>query len=129
MQESVFTKIINGDLPAHTIYEDELTIAILTIQPVHPGHTLVIPKTQIDQIIDLSEEDYAAVWETVRKIGSHIREVTGKERVGIVVKGIDVPHAHVHLIPFDRGEGLKADEEIPVESDEVLTEMAERLVF
>ena len=129
MQDSIFTKIINGDIPAHKIYEDELTIAILTIQPVHPGHTLVISKKQVDQFIDLPEEDYHALWETVRKLGAHLREITGKERVGVVVKGIDVPHAHIHLIPFDRGESLKSEGEIPQESDEVLAEMAERLVF
>lgn len=129
MQESIFTKIIKGDIPAHKIYEDARTIAILTIQPVHPGHTLVIPKVQINQFIDLPEEDYHAVWETVRKLGTHIREITGKERIGVVVKGIDVPHAHIHLIPFDPGENLKADEKIPVEDDKVLAEMAERLVY
>lgn len=125
-EDSIFTKIIKGKIPSYKIYEDELTIAILTIQPVHPGHTLVISKKQVKQYIDLPEEDYVALWATVRKLASHIREITGKEFVGISIKGTDVPHVHVHLIPFDRAEE-KGDDDIPVESPEVLKTMRERL--
>ena len=126
-EDSVFTKIIKGEIPAYKVYEDELTIAILTIQPVQPGHTLVISKKQVNQFLDLPEEDYRAVWETVRKIGFHIRAVTGKERIGVVVKGIDVPHAHVHVIPFNPGEGLKSEGKIPQAPGEELEAMHERL--
>ncbi len=109
MEESVFTKIIKGDIPCHKVYEDEKTIAFLTIRPVREGHTLVVTKLQVDQYIDLPDEEYQALWKTVKKVASHIREVTGKQRVGLVIKGEEVPHVHVHLIPFDEGESLKAD--------------------
>ncbi len=126
-EDSVFTKIIKRELPSFILYEDELTIAILTIQPVQPGHALVISKKQVNQFLDLPEADYAALWATVRKVGLHLRRATGKERVGVVVKGIDVPHAHVHLIPFNRGEGLKSEGDIPTVSSEELKVMHERL--
>ncbi len=126
-EDSIFTKIIKGEVPAYKLYEDELTIAILTIQPVQPGHTLVISKKQINQFLDLPDEDYRAVWETVRKIGLHIRKLTGKERLGVVVKGIDVPHAHIHLIPFNPGESLKSEGEVPPARDEELKKMHQLL--
>jgi histidine triad (HIT) family protein len=127
MQDSIFTKIIKGEIPAHKVYEDDKTIAFLTIQPVREGHTLVVTKTQIDQYIDLPDEDYDALWRTVKKVAARVRTVTGKERVGVVIKGVDVPHAHVHLIPFDKGESLKADGEPEVVSSDALAVVAEKL--
>lgn len=127
MQDSVFTKIIKGELPSHKVYEDEQTLAFLTIQPVREGHTLVITKVQVDQYIDVPDEDYEAVWRTVKKVAARIREVTGKERVGIVVKGIDVPHFHVHLIPFDVGESLGEGDAQEMPSQEELAVVAEKL--
>lgn len=128
MSDSIFTKIIKGELPCHKIYEDELTISFLTINPVREGHALVVPKVQIDQYIDLPDEHYQALWAAVKKVSTRLREVTGKERVGVVIKGIEVPHTHVHLIPFNTGEPLKADSEEVVEPDhEALTQMASKL--
>ncbi len=102
MQEepSVFTKIINGELPSHKVYEDERVIAFLTNHPLVEGHTLVVPKKQINQIWDLDDEDYDYLWQTARKIALHLRQVMGLERVGVVIKGIEVPHTHIHLIPM-----------------------------
>lgn len=128
MQDSIFTKIINDEIPGHKIYEDDATIAILTIHPVRAGHVLVIPKKQIDQYIDLDDESYIKVWTTVKKVATKIKSVTGKERVGIVVKGFEVPHFHVHLIPIDKGEGLKGGDGQSVPDDE-LVEMARKLAF
>lgn len=127
MEESIFTKIIKGEIPSHKIYEDEKTIAFLTIQPVREGHTLVVPKVQVDQYIDLPDEDYDALWHTVKKVAANLRTVTGKERIGVVIKGIDVPHAHVHLIPFNKGESLKADGEPEIVPNEILAPVAEKL--
>ena len=127
MEDSIFTKIIKGEIPCQKVYEDEKTIAFLTIQPVREGHTLVVPKVQVDQYIDLPDEDYDAMWRTVKKVAARLRDVTGKERIGIVIKGIDVPHAHVHLIPFDKGEPIKADGRPEAVSAEVLEMVAEKL--
>ncbi len=130
MEDSVFTKIIKGELPCHKVYEDEKTIAFLTIGPVRDGHTLVVPKIQVDQYIDLPDEDYEALWRTVKKVAKRIRDVSGKERVGVVIKGIDVPHAHVHLVPFDHDEPLKADVFINEDPNhEKLAEIAKKFAF
>ena len=97
---SIFTKIINGDIPSYKIYEDEKTFAFLDINPETKGHTLVVPKTEVDKIYDLSDEDYHALMATVKKLSRHM-EKTLKKRTLWKVVGTDVPHAHVHLMPYD----------------------------
>lgn len=101
MEDSIFTKIIRGEIPAHKIYEDDLTFVFLDIHPKHEGHVLVIPKRQVQFIWDLSDEDYEALMKTVKKVGIHLKEVMKTKFVGIQVAGDEVPHTHVHLIPFD----------------------------
>ena len=95
---SVFTKIIQGEIPCYKIYEDERTLAFLDIEPEAPGHTLVVPKVEVDKIYDLSDADYDAVMHTVKKLARHYEDVLGKRMIMKVI-GVDVPHAHVHLIP------------------------------
>jgi len=129
MEDSIFTKIIKGEIPCHKVYEDEKTIAFLTIAPSQPGHTLVVPKIQIEQYIDLPDEDYEALWRTVKKVAKRLRDVMETERVGVVIKGIDVPHAHVHLVPFNTGQSLKADEHVAEEKPELLAQIAGKLKF
>ncbi len=97
---SIFTRIINGEIPCYKIYEDDKTIAFLDIHPETKGHTLVIPKNEVDKIYDLPEEDYVALMDTVKKLSKHMEEVFGVRTLWKVV-GTDVPHAHVHLEPFD----------------------------
>lgn len=97
---SIFTKIINGEIPSYKIYEDEKTVAFLDINPETRGHTLVIPKLEVDKIYDLPDEDYLALMNTVKKLARHMENVTGA-RTLIKVIGTDVPHAHVHLTPYD----------------------------
>lgn len=101
MQESIFTKIINGEIPCHKIYEDEWTFAFLDIHPANEGHTLVVPKRQVEFVWDLPKEDYAALMAVVQRIALHLREKTGCRYVGSAIVGTDVPHAHIHLVPFD----------------------------
>lgn len=101
MQEpSIFTRIINGEIPCYKIYEDDRVIAFLDIHPINPGHTLVVPKLQIDHIWDLPDDDYDYLWKIVKKVGLRIREVMKCPRVGIQVEGMDVPHCHVKLVPI-----------------------------
>jgi len=125
MTDSVFTKIINGELPAHRIYEDDKVISILTIEPMFPGHVLVIPKNQADHIWDLPDDDYTYLWKIVRKIGQHIKDTLRPKRVGIVVEGFGVPHVHVHLVPINYGNDLKSPDTNP--SDDELAKMAAKL--
>lgn len=97
---SIFTKIIQGEIPCYKVYEDGKTIAFLDIHPETVGHTLVIPKNEVDRIYDLPEEDYTALMATVKKLSVRMEQVLG-ERILWKVVGTDVPHAHVHLMPLD----------------------------
>lgn len=95
---SIFTKIVQGEIPCYKIYEDEKTLAFLDIAPEAEGHTLVIPKLEVDKVYDLPDEDYRAVMDTVKKLAKHYEKVLG-QRMQIKIVGIDVPHAHVHVLP------------------------------
>ena len=98
---SVFTKIINGEIPCYKIYEDDKTMAFLDINPETPGHTLVVPKKEVDKIYELEDEDYEALMATVKKLSVNMEKVLGARTLWKVI-GTDVPHAHVHLLPFDK---------------------------
>ncbi len=98
---SVFTKIINGEIPCYKIYEDEKTMAFLDINPETPGHTLVVPKKEVDKIYELEDEDFNALMATVKKLSINMEKVLGARTLWKVI-GTDVPHAHVHLLPFDK---------------------------
>lgn len=97
---SIFTKIINGEIPCYKIYEDEKTLAFLDINPETRGHTLVIPKKEVDKIYDLPDKDYDALMKTVKKLSAHMEKTLGARTLWKVI-GTDVPHAHVHLMPYD----------------------------
>jgi histidine triad (HIT) family protein len=131
MEDSIFTKIIKGEIPSHKIYEDDKVIAFLTIRPVTDGHTLVVPKEQIDSIWELDPEAYSYLWETARTIAKHLQESMEVDRVGVVVKGFEVPHTHIHLIPVNKGSGIDFDPNpIPALADEKhLHLLAEKLHF
>ena len=130
MEDSLFTKIINGEIPSHKIYEDDQTLAFLDIYPSMPGHTLVVPKQQIETIWDLEDSDYAALLATVQKVARHLRKQLPQQYVGVKVVGVDVPHAHVHLVPFDTAEEYARPNDMTADPDhELLAEMAEKLAF
>ncbi len=130
MQPSIFTKIINNEIPCHKIYEDDKTFAFLDIHPMQPGHTLVIPKSQVEFIWDLTDEDYQAVMATVKKLGQHLRDKLDVPYVGVKVIGTDVPHAHVHLVPFSTPDQYLVHADLNAEPDhEKLAAMAKTLAF
>lgn len=122
---SIFTKIIQGEIPCYKIYEDEKTLAFLDIHPETKGHTLVIPKNEVDKIYELPDEDYEALMKTVKKLSKHMEKVLGARTLWKVV-GTDVPHAHVHLLPYDEiwthGRTLEL-------SDEEFNEIRENLEY
>lgn len=129
MEESIFTKIIRGEIPCHKVYEDDKTLAFLDIHPKQPGHVLVIPKQQIDLLWDLDNETYVYLWQTARKIAKHMAGVLGR-RVGAQVEGIGVPHAHIHLVPFDTTDEFLHRPDLTIEPNHAaLAEMAEKLAF
>jgi histidine triad (HIT) family protein len=124
MPDSIFTKIIKGELPAHKIYEDADIIAFLDIMPKTSGHLLVIPKKQIDKFYDLDDDTYTKLFTVVKTIAAHMEQVLGARTIMQVI-GTDVPHAHVQLMPLDPDfdptkEPARAD-------DAELAAMAERL--
>jgi histidine triad (HIT) family protein len=129
-EPSIFTRIINGEIPSHKVYEDDKTLAFLDIHPVTPGHTLVIPKSEIEFVWDLSDEDYRAVRDTAKKVALRLREVLGTRYVGERIVGVDVPHAHVQLIPFNTVAEYKAPQDMQSEPDhKTLAEIADKLRF
>lgn len=130
MEDSIFTKIIKGEIPCHKVYEDEKTLAFVDIHPIQPGHTLVISKTQVEFVWDLEKEDYQAVMETVQKVATRLKEVLGVPYVGLQVIGVDVPHAHVHVIPFSTTEEFRTRSDANAEPDHpALADMAQKLQF
>ena len=128
MEDSVFTKIITGEIPCHKVFENDKVIAFLDVHPLSEGHTLVVPKVQIDHIWDMERDDYAYLWGVTRKLGKHIRQTLGATRVGVVVEGFGVPHVHIHLVPIEHGDDLKKPQDLSGEIDhEALARIAEKL--
>jgi len=101
MEDSIFSKIINGDIPCHKVYEDDRVLAFLDIHPIQPGHTLIVPKCQIDHFDELEDADYTALFDAVKKIAQQQKRVFKKQRACVRIEGFDVPHAHVHVYPCD----------------------------
>ncbi|HSX36705.1 MAG TPA: HIT domain-containing protein [Patescibacteria group bacterium] len=130
MQDSIFTKIVKGEIPCHKVYEDDTTLAFLDIHPVQPGHTLVIPKQQVEFVWDLPGPLYQQVMAATQKVAKRLREVLGTRYVGERIVGVDVPHAHVQLIPFNSVEEFKGHQDMSTEPDHAaLAEMAKKLYF
>lgn len=99
---SVFSKIIKGEIPSYKIAEDENCFAFLDINPLVKGHTLVIPKQETDYIFDLKDDIYTELWSFSKRIGKAIEQAVPCKRMGITVIGLEVPHAHIHLIPINK---------------------------
>ena len=122
---SVFAKIVAGEIPCYKVYEGDKVLAFLDIHPEVKGHTLVIPKIEVDKIYDLPDEDYVALMAAAKKIARHMEDVLGARTVWKVV-GTDVPHAHIHLEPispeWEYGKTLEL-------SDEEMKEIQEKLKF
>lgn len=97
---SVFAKIVAGEIPCYKVYEDDKVLAFLDIHPETKGHTLVIPKVEVDRIYDLPDDDYVALMAAAKKIARHMEDVLGARTLWKVM-GTDVPHAHIHLEPLD----------------------------
>jgi histidine triad (HIT) family protein len=97
---SIFTRIINGEIPCYKVAEDDRFIAFLDIRPLKRGHTLVVPRQEVDYIFDLDEETLAGMILFARKVARAMKEVIECERIGVAVLGLEVPHAHIHLVPI-----------------------------
>ena len=122
---SIFSKIIAGEIPCHKIYEDEYHLAFLDVMPLVKGHVLVVPKKEIDYIFDLSEDELANMWKFALPIAKAIKMAIPCKRIGTSVIGLEVPHAHIHLVPMDSANDLNfTREKLKVSHDE-LAQIAE----
>lgn len=130
MADSIFSKIVRGEIPCHKIYEDDKCLAFLDIHPKTPGHTLVIPKKQVEFVWDLDDDTYQAVMAVCKKVALRQREVFDKPYVGEIIIGTDVPHAHVHVFPFATMDEHRRIPDMSTEPDHLtLAEIAKRLAF
>ncbi|WP_163408816.1 HIT family protein [Flavobacterium ajazii] len=118
---SIFTKIINGDIPAYKIAEDDNFLAFLDINPNAKGHTLCIPKQETDKIFDLDDELYLGLMKFSKKIAIALEKTVPCKRVGIAVVGLEVPHAHVHLIPLNEMDEMRFLNKVSLSKDEFET--------
>jgi histidine triad (HIT) family protein len=125
---SIFTRIVEGEIPAHKVYEDDRYLAFLDIGPVAVGHTLVIPKEEVDHLFDLDADTHDGLFRVVRVVAQAVRQALSPPRVGVVVAGFEVPHAHVHVIPLEHiGQtNIEASNRIE-QTQEQLAATAERL--
>ena len=123
---SIFTKIINGEIPAYKITEDENYLAFLDVNPNTKGHTLCIPKQEIDKIFDMEEEHYLGLLKFSRKVSKALEKAVPCKRVGMAVIGLEVPHAHVHLIPLNEMDEMRFQNKVKLSKEE-FEELAEKI--
>ena len=116
---SVFTRIIEGELPCHKVHEDDLTFSFLAVPPCRPGHVLVVPREEVDHFTDVPEESYARVMANARMVARAVREALGCARVGLAVQGFEVPHFHCHVVPMDGPADLDLSGASPVSDGEM----------
>ena len=115
---SIFTKIINGELPCYKIAEDENFIAILDVNPNAKGHALCIPKQEINKIFDMDEELYLGLMKFSRKVAQAIEKTVECKRIGVAVVGLEVPHVHVHLIPLHDMDDMRFQRKVTLTKEE-----------
>ncbi|MBC7451665.1 MAG: HIT family protein [Cytophagales bacterium] len=124
---SIFTKIINKEIPAYIIAEDDRFIAFLDVFPLAPGHTLVIPKQEIDYIFNLEDTTLADLMVFAKKVAKAVEKAIPCKRIGVAVIGLEVPHAHIHLIPLQTVQDINFSREKLKPSKEELEEIAEAI--
>jgi histidine triad (HIT) family protein len=115
---SIFTKIVNGEIPAYKIAEDDNYLAFLDVNPNAKGHTLCIPKQEIDKIFDMDDELYLGLMKFSKKIATALEKTVPCKRVGIAVVGLEVPHAHVHLIPLNHMDEMRFHDKVSLSKEE-----------
>ncbi len=117
---SIFTKIINGEIPCYKVAEDDHFIAFLDIDPNAKGHTLCVPKKEVDKLLDLDEETYLGLMQFSRKVGLAIEKTVDCNRVGMSVIGLEVPHVHVHLIPINEMKDMTFKHKVKMTNEEFI---------
>lgn len=126
MSDCIFCKIIAKEIPAHIVWEDDQFSAMLDIRPVNPGHLLIIPKKHIETVFEMPQSLYNALFETAKALSTPLQKAMSSIKVGVVVEGFGVPHAHVHLIPINHAHELDSSRATSMPDDE-LAEIAEEI--
>ena len=124
---SIFSKIVNGDIPAFKVAEDENHLAFLDIFPLAKGHVLVIPKKETDYIFDINSDDYLALWQFSQKVAKAMDKVIPCKRIGVAVIGLEVPHVHIHLVPINNVSDINFERTKLKFSDEQMNEVAQKI--
>lgn len=125
---SIFTKIVNGEIPCYKIAEDENHLAFLDVMPLAKGHTLVVPKKEIDIIFDLESEEFRNLWGFAQKVAKKVGVAMPCVRVGVAVIGLEVPHAHIHLVPMNSMQDLNFGNERLKLTSEEYQEIQEKII-
>ena len=125
---SIFTKIIQGEIPSYKIDEDDQHLAFLDAMPLVKGHTLVIPKVETDFIFDLESEAYKNLWGFAQKVAKKMQRTYPEKRIAVAVVGLEVPHAHIHLIPITKMEDMNFKNERLKFSDEEYLEIQQHII-
>ncbi|WP_417352546.1 HIT family protein [Flavobacterium alkalisoli] len=115
---SIFTKIVNGEIPAYKVAEDDKFLAFLDVNPNAKGHTLCIPKQEINKIFDMEEDHYLELMKFSRKVAKALEKTVACKRVGVAVVGLEVPHVHVHLIPLNEMDEMRFINKVKLEKEE-----------
>lgn len=124
---TIFTRIINGEIPCYKVAEDDRYIAMLDINPLKAGHTLIVPKKEIDYIFDIDDETISGMIIFAKKIALGIKMVVDCKRIGVVVLGLEVPHAHIHLIPMNREADINFSKPREKMSQEEFSDLAQKI--
>jgi histidine triad (HIT) family protein len=124
---TLFTKILDGELPCHRILEDQKFLAFLEAKPVNPGHTLVIPKNEVDYFFDLDDRALGEIMVFAKKVSGAIRQAISCKKVGVMIAGVEVPHAHIHLVPIITAAAELSFARARTAADTDLAVMAERI--
>lgn len=119
---SIFTQIINGDMPGHFVWRDDKAVAIMTIAPIKPGHCLVIPVEEVNHWDDVPEELAAHLMLVAQRVAKGLKAIYQPKRVGVMVAGLEVPHTHLHLVPVDALTDFDFSLQKPTEADKLATE-------
>lgn len=124
---SIFTKIVRKEIPSYKVHENDKFYAFLDINPLKKGHTLVIPKNEIDYIFDLESDEYQNLWSFAKIVANGMRKVINCKRISIVVMGLEVPHAHIHLIPLDNMNDINFNQPKLNLSSEEMQQIADKI--
>ena len=124
---TIFSRIVAGEIPCYKVAEDEKHFAFLDINPVAPGHTLVIPKKEVDYIFDLTDEEYAELQLFAKRVAEAMKQAIPCQRVGVAVMGLEVPHTHIHLIPINVESDMNFFKEKAVVAPEEMARIAQSI--